>query len=262
MAGMGGVGIFLAAAALPLVGAPRLTARLSANGSPGLRIRIPRPPLESREVAHAVLLEIRVANRGATAIRQALLDLRFPAGHGLTICDQRGEAAGDGELVSAAADRPPLDRWRVEGVTIGGRSERLFHFFLRLDEPGSYPLTVQISSADLREELVVDGTLQAGRADGERSPDETISALIDQGEAIAGHQANVISGGELHREAGAFVLSALVGVLELERPDLRRRLDDAVVDHTGSKTGDDYLRALVRSKLRALYDIRRQLDAL
>jgi hypothetical protein len=218
--------------------------------------------MESREVAHAVLFEIGVANPGLTAVRQALLDLRFPAGHGLTICDQRGEPADEGKLVSAKAGRPPLDRWRVDGVRIGGRSDRLFHFCVRVDEPGAYPLTMQIVSADLRKELVVDGTLQVGRAEGERSREETISALIDQGEAIAGHQANVISGSELHREAGAFVLSALVGVLALERPDLRRRLDDAVVDHTGSKTGDDYLRALVRSRVRALYDIRRRLDAL
>jgi len=215
--------------------------------------------MESREVAHAVLLKVDVANRGLTAVQQARLNVCFPAGHGLTICDQRGECLDEGALVSVA-EEPPLDRWEVGDVRIGGRSDRLFHFCVRVDEPGAYPLTMQIASADLREELIVDGTLQVGRAEGERSPEEAISALIDQGEAIAGQTASVISGSELHREAGAFVLSALVGVLALERPDLRRRLDDAVIDHSGPKTGDDYLRALVRSRVRALYDIRRQLN--
>jgi len=241
------------------IGGGQLTVGITANGSLDLEIRIPRPPKECRAVAHSVLLEVRVANHSPTAIEHALLNLRFPASHGLTICDRHGGPLDEGGLISATGGDPPLDCWALDNVSIGGRSDRLFHFFVRVNEPGAYPLKLQVESADLRDRPIFDGWLQVGRAEGERSPEEAISALIDQGVAIAGQTADVVSGSELHREAGGFVLSALVTVLELERPDLRKRLDDAPIDHTGPKTGDDYLRALVRSRVGALYEIRNRL---
>ncbi len=256
---MGSIATGLVVAALPLLGAPRLTARIAANGSADLEIRIPRPPQESKEVAHSVLLEIGVANHGLTAVQHPLLNFCFPAGHRLRICDHRGEHLDKGRPLPPTAGDPPLDCWAIDDIRLRGRSDRLFHFLVRVDEPGAYPLKLRIRSRSLREELLVGGTLQVRQAEGDRSPEETISALIDQGEAIAGLTADVVSGSDLHREAGGFVLGTLVAVMELKRPDLRRRLDDALVDHAGPKMGDDYLRALVLSRVRALYDIRRQI---
>jgi hypothetical protein len=238
---------------------PRLAAGIEANDSPSLRIRIPRPPMECSEVGHSVLLEVGVVNHSHATIERGRLELSFRTGHGLQLCDSCGGPLDEGKLVSPAVDEPSFDRWAIDGARFAGGGSRL-NFHVRIDEPGAYPLRLRIGSPELPAELALDRTLYVGRAEGDRTPEESVSALIDQGEAIAGPPPDVLAGSELHREAGAFVLSSVVAVLDLERPELRRQLDEAPVDHRGPKAGDDYLRALVRSRVRALYDIRRQLD--
>jgi hypothetical protein len=144
-------------------------------------------------------------------------------------------------------------------MRLAGQGSARAHFRIQIDRAGVYPVRVAIRSLNQQRDLKVQSDLRVMETDGELAPHDTVSALIDAGEAMLEEPVDVLNGAALHREAGGFVFSTTLAISSLRRPELRKRLEDTMPDHEGPRTGDAYLRSLVRSRVRALYDIRREL---
>lgn len=157
----------------------------------------------------------------------------------------------------STTDLPPFDYWAINHLRFSGRNGFLFYFRVRVEEPGPIPVKLRIQSRDLYQELVVDGTLDVSQLKDEPGPRDAISALIDEGEELLREAPTISSGDQLRRQTAAFVFSGRLVISELERPDLTKHFDHALVDYTGPRSGQAYYEALVLSKVRLLYDIRR-----
>ena len=240
---------------LPGVGAPRLTAGFSANGSPDAVIRIPRRRDAFEGSIRSILIRVGITSHSRADVESALLNFCVPVGLGLQICDHRGQSLDQGKLMPPTQEALPMDYWMIGDLTITGGNGHLFHFRIRIDGPGDYPLKLRLNSRDLYEELVVDGMLRVEEAD-DLSVRDALSVLIDEGEEVLQRPPDSRSGTSLRVEAMAFTMKAIGTIAELDQPALDKRIADAILDHTGLKEGDDYYRALIATKVRVLYDIR------
>lgn len=245
---------------LPVIGAPRLTFALSTNGSPDAVVGI--GPLWRNEETHSVLVQVDVRNHSRPDLAHTLLDFYAPAGQGLQRCDHRGERItlqeGRSRAEPPTQGAEPMDNWHLGGLRLTGREERHFFFRLRVDQPGTYPLKLRIRSSELYRELVLERTLRVEEV-ADPPIRDALGALIDRGEALRDRIPELCSGEEADRQAGDFVTESRAAVEQLRQPALLRRVDNAVLDYIGPKDeSDDYVRALVVSTVRVLYDIRGQ----
>lgn len=216
---------------LPFVGAPRLTAGFTANGSPDLQVRIPKQPDHGEAVTHSILVQVGINNHGRADVEQALLNFCALAGHALQICDHRGEPVDKGTPMPSTNEAPPFDYWAINPLTITGRNGYLAHFRLRVQHPGDIPLVLRIQSRDLYEELEVFGCIEVVELEGDPTPAENVSALIEEGERFLSEMPTMTSDEEVRDRAMAFDFEARSALNELDRPDLVRRLDNALLDH-------------------------------
>lgn len=247
---------------IPVIGAPRLSVALLANGSPDAVIGISASPGDGQ--AHSVLIQVDVRNHSRPDLAHTLLDFYAPAGQGLQRCDHRGEPVS----LQEGRSRPepptlglePMDNWHLGGLRLTGREERHFFFRMRADQPGGYRLKLRIRSSELYRELAFDCVLQVKEL-ADLSTRDALSAVIDRGEALRDQIPEQCSGEAARQKACAFVTEARAAVERGGQPTFLRRLDTAVLDYMGPKDGDEYLRALVTSKIRVLYDIRSQIGA-
>jgi hypothetical protein len=247
---------------IPVVGAPRLTIGLSTNGSPDAVIGIAAS--RNGERAQSVLMRVDVHNHSRADLAHTLLDFYAPAGQGLQPCDHRGEPIS----LQEGRSRPepptqgpePMDNWHRGGLRLTGREGRHFYFRMRVDHPGDYRLKVRIRSSELYRELALDCILQVNEVI-DLPMRDALSILIDKGETLRDQIPEQCKGKEARLQAGAFVMESRAAIAQLGQPAFLRRIDNAVLDYIGPKSGDDYLRALVISKIRVLYDVRGQIGA-
>jgi hypothetical protein len=242
---------------LPGIGAPRLTATFTANGSPDLRITIPVRPEHGERARPSVLIRVGLTNHSRGDIAHALLNFCFPVGHGLQICDHRGDPLDRGKSMPPTQEDAPFDYWSIDDLRLTGRNSYLAHFRVRIDKPGEYPLILRLNSHDLYDELVERAVLRVEEsAAGDLPVRDALSALIDEGERIT----RIISSRQMATDvksvAMTFVVEATSIVTDLNRPDFRQRLDEAAADYSEPKSGDDYFLALVTERVRVLYELR------
>lgn len=242
----------------PVVREAQLTAELSANGPFGLETRIPKQIEGFGPVPHAVLLELRVANGGDIGIDKAAVVVSVPAGLRLRACDCRGEPREPTRAAPPQEEPPGFESLSVDGVWLAAKDTTSTYFRIQIAQPGTYPVKAAVKQVVPHEDLEIKSDLRVMEADGELSPHDTASALIDAGEAMLEQPVDTLNGAALHREAGGFVFSTTLAVSGFKQPELRKRLEEALPEHAGPRSGDAYLRALVRSRVRALYDIRRR----
>jgi len=247
---------------IPVIGAPRLTVAISTNGSSDAVVGMVAS--RSDERAQSVLIQVDVHNHSRADLAHTLLDFYAPAGQGLQRCDHRGEPIS----LQEGRSRPepptqgvePLDNWHLGGLRLTGREERHFYFRIRVDQPGGYRLKVRIRSSELYRESALDRVLQVKEV-ADLPVRDALSVLIDKGEALRDRIPEQCSDKEARQQAGAFVFESRAAIERLGQPALLRRIDNAVLDYIGPNNGDGYLRAVVVSKVRVLYDIRDQIGA-
>lgn len=247
---------------IPVIGAPRLTISLSANGSSDAAIGIANSRNDER--APSILIQVDVYNHSRADLAHTLLDFYVPAGHGLQRCDHWGESVS----LQEGRSRPepptqwaePMDNWHLGGLRLTGREGRTFYFRMRVEQPGAYQLKVRIRSSALYRELALDRVLQVNEV-ADLPMRDALGVLIDKGEELRDRIPEQCAEEEARRQAVAFVIESRAAIEQLEQPAFLKRIDNAVLDYIGPKTGDGYFRALVISKVRVLYDIRRQIGA-
>ncbi len=240
---------------LPVVGAPRLSARLFANSAPDLKVTIPTPSSTGFGPQPSVLIRVNVKNDRRADVTYAMLNMCVPIGHGLRVCDGYGEPIDEGKRMPPTQEVNPFDYWSIDGLRFTGRNAKLFHFRIRVAELGEYPLKLRIQSNDFYEELVLDGTLVVSQANGDLSPRDLLSRLIDEGETAFRSGSNTFQAKSYEQAAANFVTDAILNV-QRHFPEMVGRFDVAEQDYAGPSTGDDYYRALITSYVRTLYDIR------
>jgi hypothetical protein len=103
--------------------------------------------------------------------------------------------------------------------------------------------------------LVVDDVIRVDQVE-ELPARDALSALIDEGEAILREAPNLHSEEELDRATGVFVFRATKVVAELGEPSFHKRLENAILDYSGPRIGEDYLREVIAAKVQVLYEIR------
>jgi hypothetical protein len=126
---------------LPGIGAPRLRIEISANGALDAVVRIPPQTEQGEASARSVLIRVGVRNDSRGDVAHALMNFCFPVGHGLRLCDHRGEPVEEarGRPMPPTQEPEPFDYWALAGLRFTGRNSRLFHFRVRVDAPGNTP---------------------------------------------------------------------------------------------------------------------------
>ncbi len=100
--------------ALPLVGAPRLTATFTVNGSAELAAGIGPDEEEGR----TLLVRVGVRNHSRADVAHALLNFCFPVGSGLRACDAWGEPDDRGRRMPPTQELRSFDYWAIDDLRL------------------------------------------------------------------------------------------------------------------------------------------------
>jgi hypothetical protein len=242
---------------VPVVGAPKITARFKANGSVEFHDREDRPrvrlALPEDAFPGSVLVQIGVTNHSDQDVAHALMNFGAPVRMGLQACDAWGHPRDVGQQMPPTHEG--YDYWALDDYRLTGGDGRLIFFRFRASGPGIFPVYISISSRGLYRELTQWSEIEiVARPRSEISLRDLIGPQIDRGELLARQIPDRFTGDPARLEYLAWFLETFNVLSDEER--LRDEFQATKADWPGEQIGDEFYLAELRTKVKHLYDLR------
>jgi hypothetical protein len=263
--------------AWPVMGAPNVSAALKLDGRSDLRVGVRRhQPIPVPENLKDVVgeggpapeprnarLEVGIAHTKRGSIRDAAVTLMLPEGIRHAETDPYGHQTENGkwmpptgESLRTDDDGNPVwsDYWVWRGDLPSG--SLLFYFTLTVSAFGDVPVRIKVEAPELYEEFKSDHMLRLTEIKRDEEPhvDRLAYAIQDAEDAR-----DTLQRPDATTDRVSVVYYSLLEALPDDREDLAQVIRGRPVIFKGPEAGPAYEVALIDTKLRAAYDVRRRL---